>query len=85
MMVMALAMVSNIKYRSFKDFEFRDKMPFVGLIVLVLGIAFVYLDPPSAFLAIGLIYMTSGAVLYVLGKFRNKGELDHIVEIDDSE
>lgn len=72
MMVMALAMVSNIKYRSFKDFEFRDKMPFVGLIVLVLIIAFVYLDPPSAFLAIGLIYMTSGALFYALDKFKNK-------------
>lgn len=74
MIVMALAMVSNIKYRSFKDFEFRDKMPFVGLIVLVLIIAFVYLDPPLAFLAIGMIYMTSGALFYVLGKFRDKQE-----------
>lgn len=72
MIAMALAMVSNIKYRSFKDFEFRDKMPFVGLIVLVLIIAFVYLDPPSAFLAIGSIYMISGAVFYLLGKFRGK-------------
>jgi CDP-diacylglycerol--serine O-phosphatidyltransferase len=74
MMAMALAMVSNIKYRSFKDFEFRDKMPFVGLIVLVLIIAFVYLDPPSAFLAIGSIYMISGAVFYLLGKFRGTQE-----------
>ncbi len=74
MMLMALAMVSNIKYRSFKDFEFRDKMPFVGLIVLVLVIAFVYLDPPSAFLAIGLVYMTSGAVFYVAGKFKENRE-----------
>ena len=74
MIVMALAMVSNIKYRSFKDFEFRDKMPFVGLILLVLIIAFVYLDPPSAFLAIGSIYMISGALFYVLHKFRDKKE-----------
>jgi len=72
MILMALAMVSNIKYRSFKDFEFRDKMPFVGLIILVLAIAFVYLDPPSAFLAIGLIYMTSGALFYLLSRFRDK-------------
>ena len=72
MILMALAMVSNIKYRSFKDFEFRDKMPFVGLIVLVLAIAFVYLDPPSAFLAIGLIYMTSGALFYLLNRFKSK-------------
>jgi len=72
MMAMALAMVSNIKYRSFKDFEFRDKMPFVGLIILVLAIAFVYLDPPLAFLAIGLAYMVSGALFYVLAKLGDR-------------
>ena len=49
-------------------------MPFVGLIVLVLAIAFVYLDPPSAFLAIGSVYMISGALLYVLVKFKSKKE-----------
>ncbi len=83
MMAMALAMVSNIKYRSFKDFEFRDKMPFVGLIILVLVIAFVYLDPPSAFLAIGSIYMISGAVFYVLGKFGSKTEVEADQQIED--
>jgi len=72
MVAMALAMVSNIKYRSFKDFEFRDKMPFVGLIVLVLVIAIVYLDPPLAFLIVGSIYMVSGALLYVRNKFKAK-------------
>lgn len=66
MVVLALGMVSNIKYRSFKDFAFRDKMPFVGLIVLVLAIAIIYLDPPLAFLLIGSLYLISGAVVYVV-------------------
>lgn len=80
MVAMALAMVSNIKYRSFKDFEFRDKIPFVGLIVLVLGIAIVYLDPPLAFLMVGSIYMISGALLYLRNKF--KAPQDSIDEIE---
>lgn len=71
MVLLALAMVSNIKYRSFKDFAFRDKMPFVGLIVLVLVIAIIYLDPPLAFLLIGTIYLTSGALMYAI-KLRHK-------------
>lgn len=70
MVLVALAMVSNIKYRSFKDVDFRDKMPFIGLIVLVLIIAVIYLDPPLAFLSIGTIYLTSGAVLYGLRVLR---------------
>ena len=74
MAALALAMVSNIRYRSFKDFEFRDKIPFVGLIVLVLAIALVYMDPPMAFLLIGTVYMVSGALFYVLAKFRRKDD-----------
>ena len=74
MVLMALAMVSNIKYRSFKDVDFRDQMPFIGLIILVLAIAIVYMDPPLAFLLIGSIYMVSGAVFYASSKLRKKGQ-----------
>jgi len=70
MVLMALAMVSNVKYRSFKDVDFRDKMPFIGLIVLVLIIAMIYLDPPLAFLAMGSIYMISGAVTYGIRRIK---------------
>jgi len=70
MVLLALSMVSNIKYRSFKDFDFKDKMPFVGMIILVLVIAMIYLSPPLAFLVIGGAYMVHGAVLYVIRKFR---------------
>ncbi|MFT5572176.1 MAG: CDP-diacylglycerol--serine O-phosphatidyltransferase [Cryomorphaceae bacterium] len=70
MVLMALAMVSNIKYRSFKDVDFRDQMPFIGLIILVLVIAMIYMDPPLAFLLIGSIYMISGAVFYASKKLK---------------
>jgi len=70
MVLLALTMVSNIKYRSFKDFDFKDKMPFVGMIVLVLAIAMIYLSPPLAFLVIGVIYTVSGAVVYTVRKFK---------------
>ncbi len=69
--LVALSMVSNIRYRSFKDVDFRDKMPFIGLIILVLVIAIIYLDPPLAFLSIGVIYLTSGAVFYLLSIRKN--------------
>ncbi|MEM7358695.1 MAG: CDP-diacylglycerol--serine O-phosphatidyltransferase [Pseudomonadota bacterium] len=68
--VVALSMVSNIEYRSFKDVDFRDKMPFIGLIVLVLVIAIIYLDPPLAFLSIGTIYLVSGTLSYAYMKYR---------------
>lgn len=64
--LIAFSMVSNIKYRSFKDVDFRDKMPFIGLILFVIIIAIIYLDPPLAFLAIGIIYIVSGTAAYAL-------------------
>ncbi|MBX2848736.1 MAG: CDP-diacylglycerol--serine O-phosphatidyltransferase [Acidiferrobacterales bacterium] len=69
--LLAFSMVSNIKYRSFKDVEFRDKMPFIGLILLVIVIAIIYLDPPLAFLAIGTIYITSGTIACLLNFIKN--------------
>ncbi|MBT8114132.1 MAG: CDP-diacylglycerol--serine O-phosphatidyltransferase [Arenicella sp.] len=68
--LVAFSMVSNIHYRSFKDVDFRDKMPFIGLIVLVLLIAIIYLDPPFAFLVIGTIYLASGSLLYGIATYR---------------
>ena len=60
-----ILMVSNVKYRSFKDFDVKDRIPFVGLIVLVLAFAAIYFDPPVAFLLVGVSYFLSGLVDYV--------------------
>ena len=60
-----ILMVSNIKYRSFKDFDVKGRIPFVGLIVLVLLFAAIYFDPPVAFLLVGASYFLSGLADYV--------------------
>jgi len=72
--VIALSMVSNIQYRSFRDINISDQVPFVVLTILILVIAVIYLDPPMAFLIIGSIYLASGAFSYGLSKFRSKKE-----------
>lgn len=71
MALVALSMVSNIQYRSFKDVDFRDKMPFIGLIVLVLVISIIYLDPPLAFLSIGTIYLVGGTLAHLVKSNRS--------------
>jgi CDP-diacylglycerol--serine O-phosphatidyltransferase len=68
--ILGLSMVSNIPYRSFKDVDFRDQMPFIGLIILVLIIAIIYLDPPMAFLTIGTSYLVYATSLYVVKKIQ---------------
>lgn len=74
--VIAFSMVSNIKYRSFKDVDFRDKMPFIGLILLVVVIAIIYLDPPLAFLSIGTIYIVSGTASYLFKTIKKRRKLN---------
>lgn len=63
--VSGLLMFSNVKYRSFKDFSYRDRIPVVGMIIVVLLFAAIYFDPPVAFLLVGGTYFLSGLVEYV--------------------
>lgn len=66
--VVALAgvlMVSNFKYHSFKGINFRGKVPFVVLLLVVLGLAVVSIDPAKILLCIFLTYAFSGPALWV--------------------
>jgi len=60
--VVALLMVSNVRYRSFKDLDLRNKVPFVAVLLLVLTFAFVSIDPPQVLFAIFFGYAVSGPV-----------------------
>jgi CDP-diacylglycerol--serine O-phosphatidyltransferase len=57
-----LFMVSNLRYRSFKDFDLRGRVPFVALLVIVLIFVLVALDPPQVLFGAALIYAASGPV-----------------------
>jgi len=58
----ALLMVSNIRYRSFKDLDLRNRVPFVSVLLLVLTFAFVSIDPPQVLFAMFFGYAVSGPV-----------------------
>lgn len=61
--VTGLLMIANFPYYSFKDVDFRGRVPFVVMIVLILVISLVTLNPPSMFLLAFLAYAASGPVL----------------------
>lgn len=61
--VIGLLMIANFPYYSFKDVDFRGRVPFVVMIVLILVISLVTLNPPSMFLLAFLAYAASGPVL----------------------
>lgn len=57
-----LLMVSNIRYRSFKDLDLKGKVPFVTLILVVLVYVLITIDPPQVLFSIFAAYAISGLV-----------------------
>lgn len=70
----AMAMVCNIKYRSFKDFDLKGRIPFVGLIVLVLIYVLVSLSPPRVLFLCAFGYFLSGPAMTALHYRRKRKE-----------
>jgi CDP-diacylglycerol---serine O-phosphatidyltransferase len=58
----AFLMVSNIRYRSFKDLDFK-RVPFITALVAMLLFVLVIIDPPKVLFAAALLYALSGPVL----------------------
>lgn len=63
--VIGFLMIVNIRYNSFKGIDLRGRVPFVVMILIVLGFGLVSVDPPRILLAIALVYALSGPVMAV--------------------
>ncbi|MGB5438707.1 MAG: CDP-diacylglycerol--serine O-phosphatidyltransferase [Gammaproteobacteria bacterium] len=61
-----LLMVSNVRYYSFKEFHFKNRVSFIAILAVVLVYAFASIDPPKVLLAGFLVYAISGIVYTVL-------------------
>lgn len=57
-----LLMVSNFYFYSFKDIDFRGRVPFFVILVAVLGFIAVSLDPPTMLFGVFLLYAVSGPI-----------------------
>ncbi|WP_394184020.1 CDP-diacylglycerol--serine O-phosphatidyltransferase [Marinomonas posidonica] len=54
--VVGLLMVSNVKYRSFKDLNLKGRVPFVVLLMAVLVLVLVALEPSLVLMAVFCLY-----------------------------
>ena len=64
-------MVSRMRYFSFKGGGPRsDRMPFLGIIVVLAVVVAIAIDPPAVLLAIGVLYALSGPALLRCGAGR---------------
>ncbi len=58
-------MIVNIRYNSFKGIDLRGRVPFVVMILIVLGFGLVSVDPPRILLFVALVYALSGPVMAI--------------------
>ncbi|MCP4272929.1 MAG: hypothetical protein GY781_13370 [Gammaproteobacteria bacterium] len=56
-------MVSNFRYYSFKEVDWKGKVPFVSIILMVLVIIMVASNPPLVLFPVFLLYLLSGPIV----------------------
>ena len=77
--VLALLMVSNLRYYSFKDVDFRKRRPFNVLVALILLLILFLAEPEILLFAGAALYVMSGPVTFLL-KLRKKKIQKEILE-----
>ena len=63
LVTLGILMVSNIRYYSFKESPFKDKVPFVTIILVVLGFAAIAMAPMLMLFLVFLAFAISGPIL----------------------
>ena len=79
-LAIGILMVSNVRYFSPKVLQMKGRVPFVVLVVTVIGLAVVTVNPPLVLFTLGVLYAASGplesAWRAVTGKKEQEADLD---------
>lgn len=72
--IVAILMVSNVRYHSFKEYDRKERVPFIAILLVVLIFVGISIDPPLMLFVAYTIYVLSGPVLTLwhLRKSRTK-------------
>ncbi|WP_272990381.1 CDP-diacylglycerol--serine O-phosphatidyltransferase [Spongiibacter tropicus] len=62
MAIIGMLMIVNVRYNSFKGIDFKGRVPFVVMILVVLAFGLISVDPARILLGIALVYALSGPV-----------------------
>ena len=58
-------MVLNVRYYSFKDLDFRHRVPFFAILILIMVIVIIAWNPPLVMFTIAILYALSGPAMAV--------------------
>jgi len=67
-------MVSNFRFHSFKQVDFRGRVPFLFTVVLMLVFALIFFQPPLLLFLGFTLYAVSGPVLTLLRLRQRRAE-----------
>jgi CDP-diacylglycerol--serine O-phosphatidyltransferase len=59
-------MVSNIRYHSFKEFDLKNRIPFVTFLIIVPIFVLVAIEPASILFLLAAIYVVSGPIFTLI-------------------
>lgn len=76
---LAALMVSTIRYVSFKAIDFKGKVPFLKIVIIVFVLVGIALEPAAILFLVFLLYICSGPILtlWQLRKMRKQRKLEH--------
>lgn len=70
--LVAILMVSNMRYYSFKEIDLKGKVPFVAILLVVLVFVGISLDPPKILFLIFFGYALSGPILTLYALYKKR-------------
>ena len=75
MVMLAITMISTIRYRSFKDVKIKSQEGFGYLLIAILVLLLLSMEPEKLLFPMGFLYLLSGPMGYVMSKAKKKEEL----------
>lgn len=78
--VVGLLMISEVQYYSFKEINFRNKVPFIILLLIMLVIAVIVLALPTLLFCVFSVYAVSGIVFSTIRWFRRRRIVKRLIE-----
>jgi CDP-diacylglycerol--serine O-phosphatidyltransferase len=73
-LTIGLLMVSNMRYHSFKEIDFKGRVPFLTIVAGMLVFVTIFLQPPVVLFSGFSLYVLSGLVLTLLQMRRARQE-----------
>lgn len=73
--ITAALMVSNVRYHSFKELDFKEHVPFVAVLLVLLIYLLIAWDPPKVLFGIFSLYALSGPVMWIRSYLAKKNSV----------